>query len=248
MYTYHTLSSADYCLLGTADDSAGIVMRYRPPAKQMKFPFAMGSSWVHEALPETTEVMPGMAIITQTTTTHNVDAFGTLRLPAGDFEVLRDRVVTVTESTTPVGTSQNRMTTYNFVSRQMGGLQVMVDSTQDGLETVTVEGGVSAVAPGSATGAAEVRPSGRDDFWLAQNYPNPFNPSTTIRFSLPAPEAVTLTVFDGLGREVQRLVEGRLGAGVHTSRWVPGNIASGAYYCRLEAGNRILCRPLLFIR
>ena len=56
-------------------------------------------------------------------------------------------------------------------------------------------------------------------FALHQNYPNPFNPSTTIRFDLPVATDVHLAVYDLLGREVARLVDGQLGAGHHQQVW-----------------------------
>ncbi|MCH8024967.1 MAG: T9SS type A sorting domain-containing protein, partial [Candidatus Marinimicrobia bacterium] len=58
-----------------------------------------------------------------------------------------------------------------------------------------------------------------ESFALHQNYPNPFNPSTTIRFDLPVATEVHLAVYDLLGREVVRLVDGQLEAGYHQQVW-----------------------------
>jgi len=68
------------------------------------------------------------------------------------------------------------------------------------------------------------------------NYPNPFNPSTTIRFELPVTGHATLIVYDLLGREVERLIDGEMAAGVHEIRFTPPAKASGVYIYRLTAG------------
>ncbi len=73
------------------------------------------------------------------------------------------------------------------------------------------------------------------DFALAQNYPNPFNPSTTIRFDVPVQSRVTLTIFDGLGRKVQTIVDRQLNPGKYSEQWIASGFSSGVYYCRLDA-------------
>jgi hypothetical protein len=75
-------------------------------------------------------------------------------------------------------------------------------------------------------------------FSLNQNFPNPFNPSTTIRFSLPgngAPVAVTLEVFDVLGRPVATLLRGDVAPGNHEELFNAEGLPSGVYMYRLSA-------------
>lgn len=76
-------------------------------------------------------------------------------------------------------------------------------------------------------------------FELAQNYPNPFNPSTQINFTLAQAGLVRLTVYDVLGREIKRLVDGAKAAGTYNAIWDGTNsqgekIASGIYFYRLQ--------------
>ncbi len=86
------------------------------------------------------------------------------------------------------------------------------------------------------------------EYALRQNYPNPFNPSTTIRYELPKTSAVTLTVYDILGRQVSELVNERRDAGVHEVKFDASGLASGVYYYRLQAGSFVETRKLLLIR
>jgi N-acetylmuramoyl-L-alanine amidase len=75
-------------------------------------------------------------------------------------------------------------------------------------------------------------------FALHPNYPNPFNPSTRLSYDLASAGSVTLTVYDLLGREVRRLVNGQQPAGRHTVEWdgsgVAAKTSSGVYIARLH--------------
>jgi hypothetical protein len=85
-------------------------------------------------------------------------------------------------------------------------------------------------------------------FLLHQNYPNPFNPTTTIRYALPTRSQVTLTVFNPLGQRVATLVEGEREAGHHEARFDASGLATGVYLYRLQAGEFVRSRRLLFLR
>ena len=71
------------------------------------------------------------------------------------------------------------------------------------------------------------------EYALYQNYPNPFNPVSTIRYDLPQASDVSLLVYDILGREVARLVQGYMEPGYHEVTWDAGTYASGIYIARL---------------
>jgi len=87
-----------------------------------------------------------------------------------------------------------------------------------------------------------------DRFTLEQNFPNPFNPSTTVSYSLASAGAVTLKVYDMLGREVATLADGTQEAGVHTVPFNAERLSSGVYLYRLEAGGAALTRKMLLMK
>jgi hypothetical protein len=72
-------------------------------------------------------------------------------------------------------------------------------------------------------------------FVLDAIYPNPFRTQVTFRIGLPKQNLVRLVVYDLLGREVARIVDGELPAGWHELRWQEPTLASGLYLVRFEA-------------
>ncbi|HTX17143.1 MAG TPA: T9SS type A sorting domain-containing protein, partial [Bacteroidota bacterium] len=83
---------------------------------------------------------------------------------------------------------------------------------------------------------------------LEQNYPNPFNPSTTIKYSVPSEEHVSLELYDVLGQRVGILVDKMEEAGVHEVVFDASHLATGVYIYRLVAGSSTITKKLLLTK
>jgi len=91
------------------------------------------------------------------------------------------------------------------------------------------------------------------EYALGQNYPNPFNPSTTIAFQTPHSGRVSLIVYDLLGREVARLLDGHLRFGRHQVTWnglseqgIPAG--SGVYFVRMQADGWNATKKMVLVK
>lgn len=83
--------------------------------------------------------------------------------------------------------------------------------------------------------------------------PNPFNPRTTIRFALPEPGLVRLSVFDVSGRLVRTLVDESMTAGSHEVAWdgrdaTGRGVGAGSYLVRMEFGGRVETSTMGLVR
>lgn len=92
-----------------------------------------------------------------------------------------------------------------------------------------------------------------ENFNLYQNYPNPFNSWTTIKFDIPIPGDVRLTVYNSLGQKVIDLENSHLPAGTHYIHWDARNasgarISSGVYFYRIKAGKYESVKKLLLLK
>jgi len=85
-------------------------------------------------------------------------------------------------------------------------------------------------------------------FRLEQNYPNPFHHSTTIKFTIPQTQFVTLKVFDVLGNEIATLVNGEQNPGTYEVSLDGSNLSGGTYYYRLQAGSFTKTKRIVVVK
>ncbi len=92
-------------------------------------------------------------------------------------------------------------------------------------------------------------------FELAQNYPNPFGSktkagsnTTLIEYQLSKPVFVSLKIYDILGREIKTLVKGYESKGNYKIIFDAGNLPSGVYFYRLQAGGLSRVRKMVLVK
>jgi hypothetical protein len=103
------------------------------------------------------------------------------------------------------------------------------------------------------TGISEEKGSILSGFVLEQNYPNPFNSITTIQYSLPQEDKVTLILYDLKGSQIKTLINDRQIPGVKTLMWNGKNdagkpVPSGIYLYTMASGNIITTRKMIFLK
>mgnify|MGYP002348093208 CR=1 FL=1 len=101
---------------------------------------------------------------------------------------------------------------------------------------------------GNITGVNNGAENILERFSLSQNYPNPFNPTTKIKIEIPKSSFVKLIVYDVLGKEVARLVNEKLNAGMYMYDWNASNYSSGIYFYRLTSGDFTELKKMVLIK
>jgi hypothetical protein len=88
---------------------------------------------------------------------------------------------------------------------------------------------------------------------LKGNYPNPFNPETTIAFSLPDNQKVTLCIYNIRGQMVRELLHGDCTRGTHTVVWdgrdhTNKQVSSGLYFYKLKTADAEISKKMVLLK
>jgi hypothetical protein len=131
------------------------------------------------------------------------------------------------------GTNSATGGTYSYLDRNLVNnttyFYKLVDVDINGMENVN-----SLVVNVMPTLNGSITP---DAYALYQNYPNPFNPTTTISYDIREAGHVTLTVFDVLGREIAKVVDGYQEAASYSVDFNAATLSSGIYFYQLKVND-----------
>ncbi|MBN2001549.1 T9SS type A sorting domain-containing protein [candidate division KSB1 bacterium] len=90
--------------------------------------------------------------------------------------------------------------------------------------------------------------AGSAGFKLYNNYPNPFNTRTKIKYVIPKPDWVKLTVYNLLGEKVTVLVDEKKQAGEYQTEFNAHHLPSGLYIYQLETDNFTCNKKLTLLK
>lgn len=83
-------------------------------------------------------------------------------------------------------------------------------------------------------------------------YPSPFKTHTTIRYYIPSPGPVELSIFDLTGNRIRTLISSHKADGFHETEWNGQNesglqIPPGIYFYRLVSGKSVITKRMIMI-
>jgi hypothetical protein len=116
-------------------------------------------------------------------------------------------------------------TSDNHIYDYYGSVTVHVNSCPDTTKWIAV---IATVLE------TDERPEAAPREFSLSAFPNPFNPTTTVSYSLPQREQVSLTLYDVTGRQVLQLRNEVQEAGVYREAVDGRNLPAGIYFARLQ--------------
>lgn len=126
---------------------------------------------------------------------------------------------------------------------QMLNLTSTLDSYNSGkLNTTTCTGTPPAIAK------IYLQKETHPGFYSLSVFPNPLSSESTISFSLPQQQNVSITIFDANGRLVKSFAEAGFSQGEHKLLWNAEKVSPGTYVLRIETSTSVQSRKLIVIK
>ena len=188
-----------------------------------------------------------------------VDGYGTLSTPDGSRETLRlKRTVRVSGVALPGLNQLDIFISYMWLSEDwLQTSPAEIIQAEIGT-TLSVSGGfppvITQVPSGAYYSVSTLRPVAGEPFPNAPTvvlrgpYPNPIRARATLTLTLPSPQSVSVRVYNLLGQEVARPLDGLLPSGTHPIAVEARSWPAGLYLLRIEAGPRHWTRRLVVVR
>jgi len=248
--------------LETTYDGQTVDFMLTPFMNQLALPLTMGRTWSNTLnLDEEISVPEGDIRIQLTATMDSeIDAYGTVQVPVGDFECLRVKNHVVYDLTVsywllftwvPLYEDQGDGISYDWRAENVGNVLNVTGQTNDPnfAFAKSLRRMMNYTLTETAGEIADSMPlSAPESFELLGNYPNPFNNETVISYQLNSPADITIRILDITGRKVGQYDQGYQSEGLYDLHWTPDAIAAGIYIVRLETGEQVQNHMMVYIK
>jgi hypothetical protein len=231
-YTFFTTSDTQLLTDGFGDING--TTQFTNPGILYNYPFTYNDS-VNDVIAGTANIVYPFTL-TGTTKT-NADAYGTLVLPSGTYNVLRVKIVQNATSTNIGGTIKTILTTYYWYSDMHKNPLMEVDITKTtgtgifnpGINSYLKRGFILTPSPlGIENHSSKV------DFGF---YPNPTDGNGNITFSTTGNSAVGVSIINTIGQEQNIVTTKQLEEGLHSEILDFKNYPVGIYSIKLTVNN-----------
>ncbi|MEJ2617682.1 MAG: T9SS type A sorting domain-containing protein [Ignavibacteriaceae bacterium] len=171
------------------------------------------------------------------TNTTEVDGYGTLEIAGHQVECLRIKLDHLNSDDKE----------FIYLTREGIFIDIDIPRTEPDTGNVSVNGMMVLLAPNilDVKEHKEIVPA---EYRLNQNYPNPFNPTTTINYQVPIYSHVTIKLFDMLGKEIKTIVDENKSGGNYSVIFNAGNLVSGIYFYRIQAGSFVSTKKFVLLK
>ena len=222
---------------GTADEG---LFTQVPGLTVVALPVTFGSMWTSDY--ETWASVEGLGSLrfSSSKDTTEVNGWGTLITPMGNFQALRFDSRSQITSAFGGFVTESRVLSFNTADGVSANITLDNEgnATTAGISFWDAEGGGSGTpldeAPELTTGNA-----------VTDAYPNPFTSNTSITYSVDRPQHVTLSLYNVVGQEVARLVDRSVAGGTFSVDWDAPGLPEGVYFVRLQTESGTSVRSLV---
>jgi hypothetical protein len=251
-FTYIHVTSNAVTLLGSAtmvNDTPWVVV-YPTEAVYLPLPASYNSSWT-TVTRTSYEVAPGYTYTIVDSTTHTIDAWGTMTTPLTEtYAALRSidhEFLWAELNGQPAGEETDRYA-YTW-SAQDGRAGVRMEQPDDAPspDPSFTTGNLYVTRYSGQLSAEPSRGPVAERLSVGQNYPNPFNPTTVLPVELQHAGEVTVSIYDETGRLVETLTQQR-SAGSHSVPIDGSNWSTGTYFARVSADAQTQVRKMQLIK
>lgn len=252
-YEFFRITDSNFTQQGIgAKNAFPEIIRFVPEELIYKLPLTHGASWVFDKPATQTG-----DLYVKVDNFYSVDAWGTLRVPDGDFECLRIRKTMRVDIQRTGFTVLTRELSYLYLTKEGYAIRLPVDTLDENNATLQPKD-IFYSKPGKVVSVKNDFAAQSSSWLLNQNYPNPFSEFTSVEIRVPSQFNVydlsngALKIFNQLGQEISDLSEqlrtqiqaGGIRIFIHKSLFPQ----SGIYYYRLTTPTYWQTKSMMLLR